>query len=298
MDPSGLYCQTCFQPVPPGSGVCRLCYSGCSMPFEELPSLRKDRLSDGTWVCSKCSVVYPPSITKCQSCGYVMLDQVPISSEIEDPRPPAPPTPSLSLPSQSIWTCSCGYEYNLAQTSTCTKCHQPRNNPLTLLKLWKCAMCSYEYNQYGQPCVRCSKSERPVDMNPGLVRGNNPGFSHPNSPFWTCGCGSRQQIAKCSKCQQWRPNSSRLPYFQPKPELPKWNCQTCSRPNNLDRDTCEQCTCSRWRNTMNISAGMIMGKWGWVCPTCLQEQLIESNKCMKCNQLSPIGEVMRQHLRP
>ena len=208
--------------------------------------------------------------------------------------------------------------------------------PANSQSLWKCQTCHYEYNVYGQPCTKCAewkaKDEQWKREQQQKYGQTVPVV--PNSLDWTCKCGARQSKAKCPNCNMWKaaavydpppqqgvshypsllsspapavstgyPHPHNLSPFPPKvqqpaPQEPMWKCHDCPISNLMSSEKCIGCDKSRWRDTVNIEAPMIMGRWGWVCPTCFREQDIEINKCGVCKQLSPLGAALARRRRP
>jgi hypothetical protein len=208
--------------------------------------------------------------------------------------------------------------------------------PASSQPLWKCQKCQYEYNIFAQPCIRCEewKAKEVQWAREQQQKYSQTVSVGPNSLEWTCTCGTRQTMAKCPKCGTWKaavvnalppqqiapyypslpshqaqtvsvvyPPQHNLPPFPPKvqqpaPPEPMWKCHDCPISNLMSSEKCVGCDRSRWRDTVNIEAPMIMGRWGWVCPSCFNEQLIEVNKCGVCHQLSPLGAALTRRRRP
>ena len=357
-DPNGYFCQQCHTQVPLGTLMCTYCAQGRAVPIEELPTFQCIRNADGSLVCPKCRGAIPAGTVTCISCRFVMLQLVPDSIEsVEEPPPPKPA--EISMPTQHTWTCVCGYEYNLLEAMKCGRCNTDKpqtqasqqapnyaaspspnyaaspspnyaaSSSPSAQPLWKCTLCQYEYNVFGQLCTRCEE----IRAKQGQLQAVQQGYASqmmpavPNPNEWMCKCGSRQNQAKCMNCGGWKAAStgigmpsqsvppsnppfpaqpqstqSQLPVFPVKqppssPQQPMWKCQSCPISNLMTSDLCVGCNKSRWRNTISIQVSVIMGKWGWVCPTCFIEQPVETNTCTSCGQLSPVGAALVQRRR-
>ena len=347
---AAYFCQQFHQEIPQGTQMCTYCAQGRAVPYEKLPRFKCTQNADGSLVCPKCSGAIPAGTVTCISCKFVMLQLVPDSIEIvEEPPPPKPA--EISMPTQHTWTCVCGYEYNLLEAMKCGRCntYKPQTQAsqqapnyaalpspnyaaspsLSAQPLWKCTLCQYEYNVFGQPCTRCEE----IRAKQGQLQAVQQGYASqmmsavPNPNEWMCKCGSRQNQAKCTNCGGWKaantgidmpsqparqsnpsfpaqPQStqSQMPVFPVKqppssPQQPMWKCPNCQISNIMTSDLCGGCNKSRWRNTISIQVSVIMGKWGWVCPTCFIEQPVETNTCTSCGQLSPVGGALVQRRR-
>jgi len=228
-DPNGYFCQQCHTQVPLGTLMCTYCAQGRAVPIEELPTFQCIRNADGSLVCPKCRGAIPAGTVTCISCKFVMLQLVPDSIEsVEEPPPPKPA--EISMPTQHTWTCVCGYEYNLLEAMKCGRCdtYKPQTQASqqapnyaaspspnyaaspspnyaaspspSAQPLWKCTLCQYEYNIFGQPCRRCEEMRAKQEQRQAVQQGyaSQMMSAAPNPNEWMCKCGSRQTKARCT----------------------------------------------------------------------------------------------------
>lgn len=144
-----------------------------------------------------------------------------------------------------FWPCqSCG-QSTLNRNQYCYQCSfYPSYSPASP-QYWTCPKCHYS-NRYGEQCVQCTSDRQALSMQ-----------SLPTMT-WICSCGTPQYQPKCYQCMQWKSQSVYGTESILQEQMTKWSCMECSSLNNMNRESCESCGESRWKEV--ASAGNQQGE--------------------------------------